>query len=257
MAPYPVHTFRYHACAHAFSARFTRPFDELIDVQAPSSLPTTGGHGNSRVENFRFREFVSFKSGYTHVSGAHQADDGSNNTLVTSTVEGLNLMDVVTADRLVTRLYSKHLLNATEGSITLVGSKVENLRIAGYPVHVELDLDLFEKIPTYAVAQNEFAKKGDFFKIADDPFRTGQSIPTRDANGAFLCSCIKELDTKCPGVKRSGHCFAVPGFGKIYLGEVILRHGERSLTMIRFELGSAVSGTGSAGGGTSNGHHFP
>ena len=41
--------------------------------------------------------------GYTHVSGAHQADDGSHNTLVTSTVEGLNLLDVVTADRIVAR----------------------------------------------------------------------------------------------------------------------------------------------------------
>jgi len=41
--------------------------------------------------------------GYTHVSGAHQTDDGSHNTLVTSTVEGLNLLDVVTADRIVAR----------------------------------------------------------------------------------------------------------------------------------------------------------
>ena len=53
-----VSTFHYHACAHAFSGRFTRPFDHLIDVQAASSLPVIGGHGNSRIENFQFREFV-------------------------------------------------------------------------------------------------------------------------------------------------------------------------------------------------------
>src|SRR6266851_5018301 len=58
-------TFHYHACAHAFSGRFTRPFDHLIDVQAASSLPIIGGHGNSRVENFQFREFVSFRKGST------------------------------------------------------------------------------------------------------------------------------------------------------------------------------------------------
>src|SRR5260370_18212473 len=128
-------TFHYHACAHAFSGRFARPFDHLIDVQAASSLPVIGGHGNSRVENFQFREFVSFRKGYTHVSGAHQADDDSNNTLVTSTVEGLNILDVVTADRIVARLYSKHAANEKEGRITMVGSKFQILPIGSCRYH--------------------------------------------------------------------------------------------------------------------------
>ena len=81
MSPYPVQMFHYHAFAHAFSGHFTRPFGEAIDVQAASSLPITGGHGNARVENFQFREFFSFRKGYTHVSGAPQAEDGSHNTL--------------------------------------------------------------------------------------------------------------------------------------------------------------------------------
>ena len=257
MSPNPSSTFHYHGCADAFSARFTRPFDELIDVQAASSLPIVGGHGNSRVENFRFREFISFRKGYTHVSGAHQADDGSNNTLVTSTLEGLNLLDIVTADRIVARLYSKHKRDEAEGFFTIVGSKFENLRIAGCPVHIEIDQNVFEKIPTFRSALKDFENKGDFYKIAHDPFKTGQSIAARDANGAFLCSCVKEMDTDCPGVKRVGHCFFVPGFGKIFLGEVIIRYGERTVTMIRFELGSAVSGSGSGSGVTGNGHHFP
>src|SRR5260370_6901880 len=80
-------TFHYHACAHAFSGKFTRPFQDLIEVQAATSLPIIGGHGNSRVSNFQFREFVSFKHGYTHVSGAHQDEDSTHNPLVTATLE--------------------------------------------------------------------------------------------------------------------------------------------------------------------------
>ena len=60
-------TFHYHACAHAFSGRFNRPFDHLIDVQAATSLPVIGGHGSSRVENFQFREslgFIEFFKGF-------------------------------------------------------------------------------------------------------------------------------------------------------------------------------------------------
>ncbi len=265
MSPKPFRTFHYHACAHVFSGHFTRPFEHQIDVLAASALPIIGGHGQARVENFQFREFVSFRRGYTHVSGAPQADDGdhntpvtsSHNTLVTSVIEGLNLLDVVTADRIVARLYTKHQTDQAEGFVSLVGSRFENLRIADCKVDINLDPDLFEKIPTYASALNDFEKKGDFYKIAHDPFKTGQSIKKPGPNGAFLCSCVKEMDTTCPGVERVGHCFSVPGFGKIFLGEVVIRHAERTLTMIRFEIGSAVSASGTAVQADSNGSNYP
>jgi len=257
MPPKPPSTYHYHACAHAFSAHFTRPFEHQIDVQAASALPITGGHGQARVENFQFREFLSFKRGYTHVSGAYQEDDNSYNTLVTSVLEGVNLLDIVTADRVVARLYSKHRVGEAEGFISLAGSRFEHLRIAGCDVKVEVDGDLFEKIPTFASAINNFDNKGDFHKIAHDPFKTGKSIDKPGANGVFLCSCIKEMKTDCPGVTREGHCFSVPGFGKIFLGEVLVMHAARNLTMIRFEIGSATKGGGTGGGAFSNGRTYP
>jgi hypothetical protein len=257
MSPKPFRTFHYRACAHAYSGHFTRPFHATIDVQAPSSLPIIGGHGSSRVENFQFREFVSFKKGITHVTGALQPDDGSNNTLVMSTLEGLNIMDMVTADRIVARLYSKHPVDSEEGHFTMVGTKFENLRIAGCPVHVELHTELFESLPTFEAATNEYKKKGQFRKIAEDPFKTGETLKEPGPNGAFLCSLVKEMDTDCPGVKRVGHCFIVPGFGKVFLGEVVIRYGERIITMVRLKIGSSVDGGGSGGQIGGNGHHFP
>src|SRR5258708_33425650 len=93
-----VSTFHYHACAHAFSGRFTRPFDHLIDVQAASSLPIIGGHGNSPAENFQFCGVFSFKKGYTHVSGGDQPEGNHNNTPVTATPERLEVLYLLTAD---------------------------------------------------------------------------------------------------------------------------------------------------------------
>ena len=257
MSPKPFRTFHYHACAHAFSGHFTRPFEHQIDVQAGSALPINGGHGQARVENFQFREFLSFRKGTTHVSGARLDDDKSHNTLVTAIVEGLNLLDVVTADRIVARLYSKHHEDEAEGSFNLIGSRFEGLRIADCDVNIKLDLDLFDKVPTYEDALKEFDKKGDFYKIASDPFKTKNPVKKPGPNGAFLCSCVKEMDTTCPGVKQEGHCFSVPGFGKIFLGEVVIRHAERTLTMIRFEMGSAVSATGTTVQASSNGTTYP
>jgi|SRR5579859_2717151 len=258
MSPQAPRTFHYRACAHAFSGSFSRPFQHQIDIQAPVSLPTIGGHGHNRVENFQFREFVSFKKGYTHVSGAHQADDDSNNTLVTATVEGLNVLDVLTADRVVARLYSKHHRDAAEGEITLVGSKFENLRIAGCLVHVEFDHDLIEEILTFELAKKSFEKKGKFRKAAEDPFKTGDSLTKLNEHGPVLFSCVKDIETDCPGVTRRGrHGFHVRGFGTVFLGEVLLKHGEKTLTMIRLDIGSAVSGKGTVSEASGNGSPYP
>lgn len=263
MSPSPYRTFHYHASAHAFSGHFTRPFAHQIDVLAASVLPIVGGHGQARAENFQFREFVSFREGITHVSGAEQKEeDGtlSHNTLVTSTVEGLNLLDVVTADRVVARLYSKHREGEAEGSFNLIGSRFEGLQIADCDVHVELDLELMGKVPTYKAALAEFDEKKRFHEMATDLFkdRSNQPLPKPGLNGAFLCSCVKEIKAACPGVTRVGHHgFRVEGFGTIFLGEVAITHGQRTLTMIRYEIGSAVSGKGTVVQADGNGSNWP
>ena len=257
MSPKSARTFHYHACAHAFSAQFTRPFHHQIDIQAQSALPVVGGHGHSRVECFEFRDFISFKKGYSHVSGGHQPDDDSNNTLSTAVLEHLNMFDVLTADRIVSRLYSKHPANDKEGKITWLGSKFENLRIAGYPVHVELNVPLFHDLLTYEAAEQAFTKGGEFRKIAEDPLGTGDTLKPKDVNGVFLCSIVKEIRVESPGVKVKGHSLYVPGFGKVFLGELLIKPGEKNLTMLRFELGSTTSGSGTGSGSRSNGSHYP
>jgi hypothetical protein len=269
MSPQPFRTFHYHACAHAFSGKFSRPFEHQIDALAGSVLPIIGGHGQARAENFQFREFLSFRKGYTHVSGAEQTEpDGvlSHNTLVTSTVEGLNLLDVLTADRIVARLYSKHREGDAEGKFNMIGSRFEGLRIADCDVKVELDLELVARIPTYQKALEEFDKKADFYKIASNLFKDRDDKPLERPKpcGAILCSCVKEVEgikkiqANCPGVTRVGHHgLHVEGFGTIFLGEVVITHGQRTLTMIRFEIGSAVSGKGTVVQADSNGQQWP
>src|SRR5258708_23535691 len=61
--------FHFHANGHALSGLFTRPVSKTIEPQAPTVLPTIGGYGNARVENFRWDHYVHFKAGYSHVAG--------------------------------------------------------------------------------------------------------------------------------------------------------------------------------------------
>lgn len=263
MSPNQPRTFHYNACAHGFSAIFTRPFHHNISVIAPSALPITGGHGTSREENFKFEQFISIKAAYSHVSGSHQADDDTNNTLSTAVLEGLNMFDVLTADRIVSRLYSKHQPNAAEGNITWVGSKFENLRIAGCPVQIELNTKLFHNpekpeldLDTYGKAKTDFDSGGEFSKICSDPL-TGEPLTPKNFRGAFLCSIVKKIVVDHPGVTVHGHSIKVAGFGKVYLGELLIKNAEKNLTMLRFKLGSSTDGGGSGGGTRSNGTHYP
>lgn len=249
--------YHYNAHGHGLSARFDRPVQHLIEVQAASSLPTTGGHGNSRVNDFQFQEFVSFKAAYSHVSGSKKIEDGTYTTLATATVEGLNILDIVTADRIVARLATQHPDKNEEPEIVVLGSKFENLRIAGCPADVELNHEFFLRLNTFELIRKELASNGDFRKIAEDPFQTGQKQKMPDVQGVLLCSLVKDMKTTCPGVKRQGHAFVVPQFGKVFVAEMLAKHGSRTLTMLRLEMGSPVSGTAVAGEASINGNPWP
>src|SRR5713226_4104099 len=170
--PAPAHrTFHYHANAHVLSGRFTRPIQHVIEVQAATSLPSIGGVGSARVENFRFNEQVSFKAGYSHVSGSEKEQDSKiiHTTLATATVEGLNILDIVTADRIVARISSNY-ISGDEPQILVLGSVFENLRIGGYQIEVELDHELALRLDTFAAVRKEFRGSADFRKMVSDPF---------------------------------------------------------------------------------------
>ena len=257
MSPKRLQTFHYHACAHAFSGTFTRPFHHQIDIQAASALPITGGHGHARVEKFQFREFISFERGYSHVSGGLQVDDKSYNTLATAVLEGLNMFDIFTADRIVSRLYSKHPEPDAEGKITWVGSKFENVRVAGCELNIELHHDLFKELLTFEHAKEAFEKNTEFRKIAEDPLDSGAKLKPSELDGAILCSIVKKIEAKDPRVEINGHQIYVPGFGRVYLGELLIKKNEKTLTMLRYELGSTTGGSGTGGGTKTNGQGWP
>ena len=155
-------TYFYNAHAHGLSARFERPVEHMIEVQAATSLPTTGGHGNARLNKFKFQEFVSYETAYSHVSGSQNKADAAYTTLVTATIEGLNILDVVTADRIVARMSSQHPGDHHEPHIVFLGSRFDNLRIAGCPVEAELNHDLFLRLDTFAAIRKELESNNDF-----------------------------------------------------------------------------------------------
>jgi hypothetical protein len=259
MADKVKRVFHYHAHGLALSGSFTRPISRSIEVQAPTVLPTIGGYGNARVENFRLDHHVQFKAGYSHVAGSkYQKDDKEfYTTLVTATVEGLNFLDVLTAGRIVVRASAYHVLPDDESHFSFVGSTVENLKIGGHPVDIEYNDRLFAHLDTVAKVKKELETDKEFKKMAEDPFHTGTPTKLPESHGEILCSLVKRIKTNAPGVTVEGHALVIPGFGRVYIAEALLSSCKRTLTMLRFELGSPVEATAVAAQGGVNGHPWP
>ncbi len=99
----------FHAEADILSAELQRPLQQNIKPQAFVKLPEEGGYLSQRAENFRLEGVISFHSAYTQVAGNKSLKPGHGwTTLVTSVVEGLNVLDVVTADRVVAQISTDH-----------------------------------------------------------------------------------------------------------------------------------------------------
>ncbi len=115
--------FHFHAEGHALSGEFRHPLWSVIQAQASASLSTIGGHATAQVENFHHQDFVCFKSADTHISGKRRRND----TFVThasTVVKGLNILGMVTADRIVSRLTSVHSPKDPEGHIIAEDSRL-------------------------------------------------------------------------------------------------------------------------------------
>ena len=232
--------FLYHAEAYGASGRLTLPHQEIMDVQASVSLPLTGGHGRTRVESFRHRSFFSFRSAESQVVGSHSTKDKAHGTLATCTVEGLNIMDVVTCERIVARMTSKHSDDGSEPSIIPLGSRFENLHIAGH--HFAPDL-----------AVDDLCEHDTWSKLGE----ANVPIQRHASKDMAACTLVRNLNKLPGGLKPNGLGIHVPHFGTVYLAELFITPDARRLLMIRVELGCSVEGHYTAGGSGGNGSFPP
>ena len=160
MAKCSHHQYFYHASASGLSAEIERPVQQSIAAQAASTLPSGGGRGFQRTEKFCVAPFVCFDAAYSEVGGSFDECHMMHTTYAYSVIEGLNIADVVTADRVVSRIvtYSPpepdgHCYVEGEHSFDIAGSHFDNLRIAGHKLEFDLSSRLINEHNTYSKFQ--------------------------------------------------------------------------------------------------------
>lgn len=250
--------FLYHAEAVGATGYLTLPFQETMEIQAAAALPLNGGHGSARVENFRHRNIFSFRAAESHVVGSYSAKDKAHGSLSTVVVEGLNILDMVTCDRLVARLSTKHPDDGGEPSFLVLGSRIENLRIGGHAIDVNLATDLFTDLATWSQLADGHARDA---KIRAEVNRL--SLLKKDAGelpqskGIVGCTLARIPENLPGGLSRRDHGIYVPHFGTVYLGEFFIAPSSRRLLMLHVDLGSPVEGCYGSGGTGGNGSSWP
>jgi hypothetical protein len=274
-----VHYF--HADASALGGYLTRPAQQIIPVQAPLSLPAAGGYASARAENFHLEGVASCKSAFTEVLGRLSEEEGRGwITTVTSVVEGLNLFDVITADRLVAKISTEHPLVGNIPSVTFQGTSFENLKIAGHSVDLTLDLDICDRgkgrgYPSQPTINDErfLARVGEQYERMNDANnlpawvedrtvpdwikgRYNSEIVRAGKEGSVVASVVKETDGEFQG-RPFANVFEVPGLGKVFLGELLVNTQSYRLSTLRVELRGRVHGHFGGSIAESNGHTYP
>jgi hypothetical protein len=251
-----VHYF--HAEANSLGGFIEQPIKKVIPGQASASLPSVGGHVTNRTEAFNFEGIVSCSAAYTRVSGRHLEADGTPSTMVTSVVEGFNLLEVVTADRIVAQVSIEHPVDGGDPVFTFTGSRFEGLKMGGQDASLTLNSSLLDSgAGTGPITWPLFQKTGKLqaaklVKSAQSGGAAYQWVVDRygwiapakapaKAPGSILCSLVDGVAPSVPG-KSFGHVMDIPGFGKVIFGEVLAFPASVHLSMIRAELGSPTSG---------------
>jgi hypothetical protein len=253
----------YHAGAHILSGDLEHPIKQPIEQYGKVVLEKTRRESlfTESVGETSVESLISFKAGHTRVIGSqlrNKKDIFGNDhsgwvTQSTSVLEGFNVGDVITADRVVAQVSAEH--SMTYGhvpKITFLGTRFENLRVAGYPVQVELDLGICGNKPegdqTYlqdggfldrvrgqlssVVGTDDIEDKEDLPEALEKQYHAkiayiddlkkrakGGSSSERDSDSKLKCSLIRSIGP-IPGVKVFGNMMFIPDFGTVSLAEL-------------------------------------
>jgi hypothetical protein len=288
----PFHEF--HAKAHLLEGKLIHPVKRTIKPHSEVLLHgLKGGHRARAAQNINIDGLIHVRKGHTRVSGGGTLKHKGWITLATAVLEGLNVFEVVAADRIVSQASTEHAWEKGHTpSVTFIGSHFDNLRINGVPLELTLNLDICGKKPdddqSYLVEQSflktaraqvekvahasalpkkledEYAKK---LAFVDTLIGGGKS----NSEPGVTCSLVQSINNigeiPIPGIRAIGHVLVIPEFGWVSLGEITV--GERMYTrfprpsvffelqMLRIHLGCIGGGTVSSGTTATNGGHKP
>ena len=282
----PVERYHtYHAESSALSGHIQLPIEQVITPHAFIKVPEEGGYLAQQALEYRLETVISYSRAHTQVSGHKERKPGRGwNTLTTAVIENVNILNVVTADRVVAQIATEYPLKGYVPRIHFLGTHFQNLRIAGHLVEIELDLDIIGPKPENDAAYtrdpgfiDRISRQHARLREHPNPIegllerynRVPESFENPDGKLETVeCSLVRNAGGSYPG-RTCGHVIHVPDFGTITLARVKIEHDDpheetRSpkkttvhLDMIHAEMGCIATGTVAVGTARTNGSTRP
>ena len=294
MAEDTTRPHHYHAEATILTGELFHPLQQQIKPQTNAKLAETGGYLSEHSEPYRLEGVISFDKAYTQVAGGEdptKPGDHGWNTLATTVIENLNVLDVITADRVVGQIATVHPKVGYVPRVYFLGTRFEGLRVAGHPVTVHFPpyhpYHLGEKPPE---GDRAYTQHEGFLGQVRSLFagvRSAAGVPTdlldlckddavkKEGSGktykeSLECSLVSSVDLSgVPDYIRGfGHVLHIRDFGRVYLGLLRVEHSDFNdkgvpkttlfdLTMLKFKLGCIGALNSSAGNTIINGTSEP
>ncbi len=295
--PSPLHL--YHAEAHVLSGQLHRPVDQKLEKHAEVVLKhQKESHLTRFTKEVNIEGLISFKSGRTRVSGSRSLKDDPKDhgfvTIATSVIEGLNVFEVITADRIVAQVSTDYPMDngrnehANYPHVTFLGTHFDHVRVNGSHLTIKLNLGM---IGDRAKEDKSYLSNAAFLdRVQRQNERIGnaQVLPeelqnmfvarvkaienlkaSREKKVTFsIVESIDNLDAiPIPGVKAVGHVLILPHFGTVSLGEVSVSEvfnqasdiplNYFELSMLQIKMGCVGTGTVTGAFAAANGGHGP
>jgi hypothetical protein len=196
------------------------------------------------------------------LASGKQVAPGRFTTEIGAIVNGLDVLEKLHADLVEMHQTSSRDEDAHESSIKTKGCKLEGLRLGDVRVKVEFDEEPF------ALCGNK-RELDDFYRAQSDAWRRENSWrfhtppdakSITEYHGRFFCTLVKNIelsDTEGGSIEKECYSIKWKGFGRIFLGELIISDKDRKVSIMRLKMGSDAGGHGSSGGGETNSSTAP
>ena len=250
--------YRFRASASSITGELQRPSKITVPPLEKVEL-VENGHICKRLAKCNRDGLISFEEAYLEAGRSHDDIHDRQTSYALAVIEGLNVAEMLTADRVVSRMsvYSPVKDYFGEHTFDITGSYFENLKIAGYKIDLKLDTYKFHKLNSYSeflrsyeedkksgkekkiensFLFNELCKLGeadlkellsqyDALPKAPGTIEQWRTDTQKSAEGSYLCSAASHLNLdNCIGQKSElagyGAVICIPKFGVIRLAEV-------------------------------------
>lgn len=244
------------ASAHFHKLDDLENLDHAIPTLGSSVLAPVGGFSHHVVANFcyvvnepRRRTLLAAQHAETRARGRERHDQWE--TEVEAKVRGVSVLEKFHVDFVHLEQKATRAKGAPISLIRTNVAKVEGLHLGNVIATVEFDREPFESCCT----RQELM---DFLGSRDQAWHNTHGWRFKQSNGLMFGTLVKKIELSGPedelrAITVKEHVITWTGFGKIFLGEVLMRDQDRQVTLIRLKMGSDGGGSGTIGSGQTNG----